>query len=61
MILRLRTDIGLGLPKPVKWLAAEVEDFRSAFMYGRVGYLVTAGLRASIDNHLPEPVGSNGG
>jgi len=53
--------IGLGLPKPVKWLAAEVENFRSAFMYGRVGYLVTARLRASIDKRLPELVGSNGG
>jgi len=43
--------IGLGLPSPVKWLLAEIEDCRSAFMYGRVGFLVTAHLISSIDNH----------
>jgi hypothetical protein len=41
--------IGLGVPKPVKWIAAKVENSRSAFMYGRVGYLVTARYLASID------------
>jgi hypothetical protein len=49
--------IGLGVPQPVKWFAAEVEDSRSAFMYGRVGYLVTARLLASIDKrgHVASP------
>jgi hypothetical protein len=42
--------IGLGLPTPVKWVAAQVEDSRTAYQYGRVGYLVTARLLASIDN-----------
>jgi hypothetical protein len=41
--------IGLGVPKPVKWIAAKIEDYRSVFMYGRVGYLVTARLLGSID------------
>ena len=41
--------IGLGVPKPVKWIAAKIEDYRSVFMYGRVGYLVTARLLASLD------------
>ena len=41
--------IGLGLPKPVKWIAAKIENYRSVFMYGRVGYLVTARLLASLD------------
>jgi hypothetical protein len=41
--------IGLGVPKPVKWIAAKIEDYRSAFMYGRVGYLVTARLLGSLD------------
>jgi hypothetical protein len=45
--------IGLGVPKPVKWIAARIENSRSAFMYGRVGYLVTARLIASIDKRDP--------
>jgi hypothetical protein len=45
--------IGLGVPKPVKWIAARIENSRSAFMYGRVGYLVTARLIASIDRRDP--------
>jgi hypothetical protein len=41
--------MGLGVPRPVKWVAARVEDSRSTYRYGRVGYLVTAKLLASID------------
>jgi hypothetical protein len=55
--------IGLGLPSPVKWLLAEIEDSRSAFMYGRMGYLVAARLIKSIDNHTrtasQQPVEAN--
>ena len=47
--------LGLGVPSPVKWVAAEIEDSRAkAFRYGRVGYLVTARLVASIDNQTRE-------
>jgi CO/xanthine dehydrogenase Mo-binding subunit len=35
--------------RPVKWVAARIEDSRSAYRYGRVGYLVTAQLLACID------------
>ena len=52
--------IGVGVPKPVKWLAGEIEDFRSAFMYGRVGYLVTARHRTCVDKRLLELVSSHG-
>jgi hypothetical protein len=42
--------IGLGVPTPVKWIAAQIEDSRTAYRYGRVGYLVTARLLAAIDS-----------
>jgi hypothetical protein len=45
-----RVVIGLGLPTPIKWVAAQIEGSRTAFRYGRVGYLVTARLLAAIDN-----------
>ena len=47
-----RVVIGLGIPKPVKWLAGTVEDFHSVFMYGRVGYLVTVRFVANVDHQL---------
>jgi len=37
-----RVLIGLGLPSPVKWVVAEIENYRRVVMYGRTGYLVTA-------------------
>jgi hypothetical protein len=42
--------IGLGIPRPVKFLLAEVVDYRSVYMYGRVGYLVTARFVTTL-NH----------
>jgi len=47
-----RIVIGLGIPKPVKWLAGTVEEFHSVFMYGRVGYLVTVRFIANVDHQL---------
>jgi hypothetical protein len=46
-----RVVIGLGVPKPVKWLAGTVEDFHSVFMYGRVGYLVTVRFIANVESN----------
>jgi len=55
-----RVVIGLGLPTPVKWVAAQIEDSRTAYRYGRVGYLVTARLLAAIDNRShATPAGSS--
>jgi hypothetical protein len=34
--------IGLGLPTPIKYLLARIEDFKSLHIYGRDGFLVTA-------------------
>jgi hypothetical protein len=42
--------IGLGLPQPVKFLLARVEDYRSVYMYSRVGYLVTAQFLGTVDH-----------
>ena len=42
--------IGLGLPHPVKFLLARIEDYRSVYMYGRVGYLVTAQFIETLDH-----------
>lgn len=42
--------IGLGLPHPVKFLLARIEDYRSVYMYGRVGYLVTARFLEALDH-----------
>lgn len=44
--------LGLGVPQPVKWMGAEVESFRSVFMYGRVGYLVIARFLSCIDKRV---------
>jgi hypothetical protein len=41
--------VGLGLPSPVKWVVAEIEDARAVFMYGRMGTLVTARLIRIIE------------
>ncbi|HUE70468.1 MAG TPA: hypothetical protein VMP01_06215 [Pirellulaceae bacterium] len=41
--------IGLGLPKPVKFLLARIDDFRSVYMYGQVGFLVTATFVETLD------------
>jgi hypothetical protein len=46
--------IGLGLPRPIKFLLARVEDYRSVYMYGRVGYLVTARFEATVDHYLTD-------
>jgi hypothetical protein len=42
--------IALGMPRPVKFVTAQIEDYRSVYMYGRVGYLVTAKFEESIDH-----------
>jgi hypothetical protein len=41
--------VGLGLPSPVKWVVADIEDARAVFMYGRMGVLVTARLIRIIE------------
>jgi hypothetical protein len=41
--------VGLGLPSPVKWVVADIEDARAVFMYGRMGMLVTARLIRIIE------------
>lgn len=46
--------IGLGLPRPIKFLLARVEDYRSVYMYGRVGYLVTARFEETVDWYLTD-------
>ena len=51
-----RVVLGLGVPSPVKWVAAEIEDSRAAYRYGRVGY---SGHRPARREHRqPEPGGS---
>lgn len=42
--------IALGLPRPVKFVTAQVADYKSVYMYGRVGYLVTARFEESLDH-----------
>lgn len=43
--------IGLGIPRPIKHLLARVEDYRSVYMYGRVGFLVTASFVEALDGY----------
>ncbi len=43
--------IGLGIPRPIKHLLARVEDYRSVYMYGRVGFLVTASFIEALDGY----------
>jgi hypothetical protein len=47
--------IGLGIPRPIKHLLARVEDYRSVYMYGRVGFLVTASFVAALDGYSHDP------
>ena len=46
--------IGLGIPRPIKHLLARVEDYRSVYMYGRVGFLVTASFVEALDGYRDE-------
>ena len=43
--------IGLGIPRPIKHVLARVEDYRSVYMYGRVGFLVTASFVQVVDDY----------
>ena len=49
--------IGLGIPRPIKYVMARVEDFRSVYMYGRVGFLVTASFVETLDGYSLDAVG----
>jgi hypothetical protein len=40
--------IGLGVPRPVKYMIARIEDYRTVYMYRRVAYLVTATFVAAL-------------
>jgi hypothetical protein len=48
--------IGLGIPRPIKYLRARVEDYRSVYMYGRVGFLVTAAFVEALDGYSLDAV-----
>jgi hypothetical protein len=48
--------IGLGIPRPIKYLLARVEDYRSVYMYGRVGFLVTASFVETLDGYSLDAV-----
>ena len=58
-----RVLVGLGQPSRAKWLVAKIVDYRTTFMYGRTGYLVTAQFLAGIDTHFvwPETVSITSG
>lgn len=55
--------IGIGVPAPVKLILVSIDDYRPVYMYGLVGFLVTATFRKviPIDRDQPEALVATSG